>query len=84
MTKLFMNKTVFLREIARDVPSTWDWGTPPPRKDMGPVEVLWDGDGVPPKRIWDQWKYYGKEMGTPSRKDMGPVEVLWDGDGVPP
>ena len=20
----------------------------PPRKDMGPVEVLWDGDGVPP------------------------------------
>ena len=66
---------------------------------MGPVEVLWDGDGVPqkghgtsgsimgwrwgtPERIWDQWKYYGMEMGYP-RKDMGPVEVLWDGDGVP-
>ena len=50
------------------------WGTPhlglgyPPRKDMGPVEVLWDGDGVNP----------------PSRKDMGTVEVLWDGDGVAP
>ena len=25
----------------------WRWGTPP-RKDMGPVEVLWDGDGVNP------------------------------------
>ena len=24
----------------------WRRGTP--RKDMGPVEVLWDGDGVPP------------------------------------
>ena len=25
----------------------WRWGTPPPppRKDMGPVKVLWDGDG---------------------------------------
>ena len=38
---------------------TSHWGTPkegtwgqslgyPPRKDMGPVEVLWDGDGVTP------------------------------------
>ena len=39
---------------------TWDWsiqlgrdlgpvtGTPP-RKDMGPVEVLWDEDGMPPR-----------------------------------
>ena len=38
----------------------WDWGTPPPgttvppRKDMGPVEVLWDGDGIPPERTWNQ------------------------------
>ena len=24
----------------------WIWGIP--RKVMGPVEVLWDGDGVPP------------------------------------
>ena len=54
-----------------------------PQKDIGPVEVLWDGDGVPPERTWDQWKYYAMEMGYP-RKDMGPVEVLWDGDGVPP
>ena len=23
----------------------WRWGTP--RKAMGPVEALWDGDGVP-------------------------------------
>ena len=22
---------------------------------------------------WDQWKYYGMEMGTLPRKDMGPV-----------
>ena len=46
---------------------TWAWGILS-RKDMGPVEVLWDGDGVP----------------LPSRKNMGPVEVLWDGDGYPP
>ena len=35
--------------MARGVPhkgGTSHWGTP--RKDMGPVEVLWDGDGVPP------------------------------------
>ena len=25
---------------------------------MGPVEVLWDGNGVPPERAWDQWNYY--------------------------
>ena len=47
---------------------TWDWGTPkgdmgpvtrvPSRKDMGPVEVLWDGAGAPLERTWDQWKYY--------------------------
>ena len=36
----------------------------PPGKDMGPLEVIWDGDGVPPERTWDQWKYYGKEMGV--------------------
>ena len=36
---------------------------------MGPVEVLRDGDGVPP---------------PPPQKDIGPVEILWDGDGVPP
>ena len=36
-------------------------GYPPPRKDMGPVEVLWDGDGVlspqrdsgPVEVLWD-------------------------------
>ena len=27
-------------------PGTSHWGTP--RKDMGPVEALWDGDGYPP------------------------------------
>ena len=39
-----------------------------PRKDMGPVEVLWDRDGVPPWKghAWGQWKYYGMEMGYPS------------------
>ena len=35
-----------------------------PRKDMGPVELLWDGSGVPPR----------KDMGPVK------VEVLWDGD----
>ena len=42
-------------------------GLPHPISDMGPVEVLWDGDGVPPERTWDQWKYYGMEMGLPPR-----------------
>ena len=35
------------------------------RKDMGPVEVLWDGDGVPPEWTWDQWKYYVMKMEYP-------------------
>ena len=55
------------------------------------------GTGVPPwkgpgtshwgttlERTWDQWKYYGMEMGYPLGKEMGPVEVLWDGEGLPP
>ena len=53
-----------------------DWGTlplpgtgVPPRKGMGPVEVLWDGDGVPT---------------PPPRKGMEPEVALWDGDGVTP
>ena len=30
-----------------------------PGKDMGPVEVLWDGDGVPPMWTDNQnWNYY--------------------------
>ena len=28
----------------------WDQSLGYPRKDMGPVEVLWDGDGVP--QVW--------------------------------
>ena len=35
------------------------------RKDLGPVEVLCNGDGVPPERTWNEWKYYGMEMGYP-------------------
>ena len=53
--------------------------------------------GYPLKGTWDQWKYYGREMGYSckghgtkvwdgdegtSRKVMWPVEVLWDRDGV--
>ena len=62
-------------------PPTWHWGTPgkgpgtsdwgTPGKDMGPMEVLWDGDGVPPAKVmrpvevlWDgngvsPWKGHG-------------------------
>ena len=47
---------------------------------MGSVEVLWDGDGVPPGKDMGQW---GRRWGTP-RKNMGPVEVLWEGDRVTP
>ena len=49
-------------------PGTSHWDTP--GKDMGPVEVLWDGDGVPPRKdigsvmgwrrgppwVWTDWK----------------------------
>ena len=42
---------------------TSHWGTSSSRRDMRPVEV-WDGDGVPLERTWDQWKY-GMEMGYP-------------------
>ena len=38
------------------------------KKDMEPVKLLWDGDGVPPL----------------NKKDMEPVKLLWDGDGVAP
>ena len=41
----------------RKGPGTSHWGTP--RKDMGPVEVLWNGDGVPHLGVdWQtNWKY---------------------------
>ena len=35
-------------DLARGVPLTWGWGTPL-RKNMGPVQVLWDGDGIYPE-----------------------------------
>ena len=47
-------------------PSGLDGGTPsphqnwmgvPPGKDLSPVEVLWDGDGIPP------WKGHGTSGG---------------------
>ena len=44
-------------------PSCSDQGTP--KKDMGPVEVLGDGDWVPPEREWDQWKYDGDGVPPP-------------------
>ena len=55
-----------------------------PRKDMGPVEVLWDGDGVLPRKDMGPVEVLWDGDGVPPRKVMGPVEVLWDGDGVPP
>ena len=55
--------------------SIMGWRWVPPRKDMGPVYILWNGDGVPPERPCNQWKYYGMEMGYPPKKDMGPVDV---------
>ena len=70
LLKTIENKTVLLcqrkRHTTRHVASagTWDQSLGyPSRKKMGPVEVLWDGDGVPSERTWDQWKYYGVEMG---------------------
>ena len=40
--------------------------------------------GTPCEGTWDQWNYYGLEMGYPlTEKDIGLVEVLWDLDGLP-
>ena len=73
------------------VPPTWDWGTTClrlgyPHLGLGTVPRKGPGTShwVPLERVWDQWRYYGMEMGYPPRKDMGPVEVLWDGDAPPP
>ena len=61
------------------------WCTPLDR-DLGPVELLWDTDGVhhrkdmkPVELLWDGG-------GVPPGKDMEPVkvEVLWSGNGVTP
>ena len=58
-----------------DTPSSPGWGLPHPvmvralfGRDLRPVEVLWDGDGVP----------------LPLRKVIGKIEVLWHGNGVNP
>ena len=53
---------------------TWTshWGTP--RKDMEPVEVLWDGDGYPTR----------KDMEMGYLKGHGTSGILWDWDGVHP
>ena len=69
-------------DLAGGTPSlvggTPSWGTP--GKGLGTSH--WGTP--PPERTWDQWRYYGMDMGYSPRKDMGPVEVLWDGDGVTP
>ena len=62
-SRITLNKKVLLREPSAVL--SWEgysivglggrhpwlgtpsWGTP--RKDMAPVKVLWDGDGVPPR-----------------------------------
>ena len=43
----------------------WDRDGIPSPERTGPVEVLWDRDGVPARKEWDQWNYYGIEMGYP-------------------
>ena len=57
---------------ARGTPSQ-DRGFPggPPRKDMGPVEVLWNGDGVPP------WKGHGTSGSIMGWRWGNPIPQLW-------
>ena len=39
---------------------------PSPRRDLGSViGIPLQSLGYPPERTWDQWKYYGMEMGYP-------------------
>ena len=48
------------------------------------MEVLWDGDRVPPRKDIEPVEVLWDGDGVPPRKDMEPVEVLWDGDGGTP
>ena len=52
---------------------------PQPAPDGGTLSS--PGWGYPQEGTWNQWNYYGMDMGTLLGKDMGPVELLWDGDG---
>ena len=53
----------------------WRWGTP--RKDMGPVEVLWDGDGAPPPQVWTDKQTETNTFPHPS--DAGGNDALCSG-----
>ena len=69
-TKCPSNKTVLLlerkRHTAHCVPSTpvlsYPGGYPIPGRGVTPI-LTWPGH--PPERTWDQWKYYGVEIGQP-------------------
>ena len=43
---------------------------------MRPVEIIWGGDGVPPERIWDQWKVLWEGDGYPPPPSGGQSENL--------
>ena len=73
------------------VPTTSPGWRYPLRRVLGPVVLLWNGDGVvpppPPRKDRTKLTIMGWRWGTAlSGKDMGLVEVkvLWNGDGVSP
>ena len=53
-----------------------DWRGYPQGRDLGSVELLWAGGGVPPERTWAQRKYYGMVMGYSPVNRQTPVKTI--------
>ena len=67
---------------------TWGWGMPQ-EKYMGPVEALWDGDGVLSKKGMGQVEVLcdGDGVNLPLQRDMRPVVgsvIGWRWSAPPP
>ena len=62
--------------VPHPVLAKWDWGTP--GRDLEPVT------GVLPERTWDQWKYYGMEMGYPQKGHGTSGSIMGWRWGTPP
>ena len=62
-------------------------GYPPARTGVPPGRDLKPVTGVPPERTWDQWKYYGMEMGYPQKGHWTSGSIMgwrWGKPSPPP
>ena len=51
----------------------------PPRKDMGPVEVLWDEDGAPPRCGWTNKSLHSPSLGCGRHTSRFPLCLVLGG-----